>query len=43
MPQNMENDANLASNNPHMHRSITHAYAGVPARRIRTVWDLYRA
>ena len=43
MPQNMENDANLASNNPHMHSSITHTYAGVSTRRMRDMWDLYRA
>ena len=43
MPQSIENDANLAYNNPYMHSSITHIHAGVPARRIHTVRDLCRA
>ena len=43
MPQSIENDANLAYNNPYMHSSVTHLHAGVPTRRVHTVRDLCRA
>ena len=43
MPQSIENDAILASNNPYMRWSIPHTRANIPPYRICPVRDLYCA